>query len=75
MSTLSITNLFLRSMSKPMKAIDISYEVHHNISMCNLIDYEIYDKHKIKNRLLEKQDLKVEEELEKVQEEPITVTQ
>ena len=43
--------------------------------MCDFIDYEIYDKHKIKNKLLEKQDLKVEEELEKVQEEPITLTQ
>ena len=49
------------------------YEVQY--SMCDFIDYEIYDKHKIKNKLLEKRDLKVEEELEKVQEEPITVTQ
>jgi hypothetical protein len=62
-------------MSKPMKVIDISYEVYYSISMCDFIDYEIYDEHKIKNKLLEKQDLKVEEELEKVQEEPITVTQ
>ena len=75
MSTLSITNLFLKSVSKPMNVIDIGYEVHYNISMCDLIDYEIYDKHKIKNKLLEKQDSKVEEELQKVQEEPITVTQ
>lgn len=62
-------------MSKPMKVIDISYEVHYNINMCDFIDYEIYDEHKIRNKLLEKQDLKLEEELEKVQEEPITVTQ
>jgi hypothetical protein len=65
----------LYAMSKPMKVIDISYEVYYSISMCDFIDYEIYDEHKIKNKLLEKQDLKVEEELEKVQEEPITVTQ
>jgi hypothetical protein len=43
--------------------------------MCDFMDYEIYDKPKIKNELLEKEDLKVEEELEKVQEEPITVAQ
>jgi hypothetical protein len=43
--------------------------------MCDFIDYEFFDEHKIKNKLLEKEDLKVEEELEKVQEEPITVTQ
>jgi hypothetical protein len=42
--------------------------------MCDLIDYEFLDELKIKNKLLEK-DLKVEEELEKVQEEPMTITQ
>ena len=39
--------------------------------MCN---YEFFDELKIKNKLLEK-DLKVEEELEKVQEEPMIITQ
>ncbi len=43
--------------------------------MCDFIDYEIYDKPKIKNKLLEKEDLKVEQELEKAQEEPITAIQ
>ena len=48
--------------------------------MCDFMDYEIYVKSKIKNKLLEKEDLKVEEELEKVQKEkvqkePITVAQ
>jgi hypothetical protein len=43
--------------------------------MCDFTDYEIYDKPKIKNKLLEKEDLKVEEDLEKVQEEPIAVIQ
>ena len=42
--------------------------------MRDFIDCEILDKHKRKNDLLEKEDLKVEE-VEKLQEEPITVTQ
>ncbi len=44
--------------------------------MCDFIDYEFFDEHKIKkkDKLLEKEDLKVEE-LEKVQEEPMTITQ
>ena len=43
--------------------------------MCDFIDYEFFDEHKIKNKLLEKEDLKVGEEPEKVQEEPMAVTQ
>jgi hypothetical protein len=42
--------------------------------MCDIIDYEYFDELKIKNKLLEK-DLKMEEELEKVQEEPMAITQ
>lgn len=42
--------------------------------MCDFIDYEFFDELKIKNKLLEK-DLKVEEALEKVQEEPMIITQ
>ena len=42
--------------------------------MCDFIDSEFLDELKIKYKLLEK-DLKVEEELEKVQEEPMTITQ
>jgi hypothetical protein len=42
--------------------------------MCDFIDYEYFDELKIKNKLLEK-DLKVEEELEEVQEEPMTIIQ
>jgi hypothetical protein len=42
--------------------------------MCDFIDYEYFDELKIKNKLLEK-DLKVEEELEEIQEEPMTIIQ
>ena len=42
--------------------------------LCDFIDYEIYDKRKIKKKSLEKEDLKVEE-VEKIQEKPIIVIQ
>lgn len=61
-------------MPKSIKVIDINYEVHYNLSMCDFIDYEIFDKHEKKNNSLEKKDLKVQE-VEKLQVEPITVTQ
>jgi hypothetical protein len=61
-------------MPKSIKVIDINYEVHYNLSMWDFIDYEIFDKHEKKNNSLEKKDLKVQE-VEKLQVEPITVTQ
>lgn len=58
-----------------LNEMEISYEVCYAMSRCDFIHYEIYDKHKINNKLLEKADLKVEQQLEKVQEAPITVIQ
>jgi len=55
--------------------MDISYEFPYNIICATSWTMKIYDKPKIKNKLLEKEDSKVEEELEKVQKEPITVAQ
>jgi len=43
--------------------------------MCDFIVNEIKDKRRIKNRFVEEEDLGVEPELEKVQEEPIMMTQ
>ncbi|MFZ0224156.1 MAG: hypothetical protein WAM42_20945 [Candidatus Nitrosopolaris sp.] len=40
--------------------------------MCDFIDYEIYDKRKIKNKCLGKEHM---EEVEKIQEKPTMVTQ
>lgn len=58
--------------SRSIKVIDISYEGHYKISMCDFIDYEIYDKGKIKNKCLGKEHM---EEVEKIQEKPTMVTQ
>ena len=46
--------------------------------MCEFIGYEIRDKHRIKDKIVEEQEWEAEPELEKVQEEeqqPITMTQ
>lgn len=42
--------------------------------MCDFIDYEIKVKHRMKNKIFEEEDWEVEPELEKVQEQPITMT-
>ena len=43
--------------------------------MCDFIGYEIKDKWRIKNKILVEEDVAEEPELEKIQEEPITMTQ
>jgi hypothetical protein len=43
--------------------------------MCDFIGYEIKDKWQIKNKIVEEEDLEEEPELEKIQEQPITMTQ
>jgi len=43
--------------------------------MCDFIGYEIKDRWRIKNKILEEEDVAEEPELEKIQEEPITMTQ
>jgi len=43
--------------------------------MCDFIAYEIKDKWRIKNKILVEEDVAEEPELEKLQEQPITMTQ
>ena len=43
--------------------------------MCEFIGYEIRDNIRMKKKLIEEEDLVEEPELEKVQEQPITITQ
>jgi hypothetical protein len=43
--------------------------------MCDFIAYEIKDKWRFKYKIAEEEDLEEEPELEKVQEQPITMTQ
>jgi len=43
--------------------------------MCDFIGYEIKDKWRIKNKILVEEDVAEEPELEKLQEQPITMTQ
>ncbi len=43
--------------------------------MCDFIAYEIKDKWRFKHKIAEEEDLEEEPELEKVQEQPITITQ
>ena len=43
--------------------------------MCDFIGYEIKDRWRIKNKILEEEDVAEEPELEKIQEEAITMTQ
>ena len=43
--------------------------------MCDFIGYEIKHKWRIKNKILEEEDVAEEPELEKIQEQPITMTQ
>ena len=43
--------------------------------MCEFISYVIKDKWRFKHKIAEEEDLEEEPELEKVQEQPITMTQ
>jgi hypothetical protein len=43
--------------------------------MCDFIGHEIKDKWRIKNKIVEEVDLEEEPELEKIEEQPITMTQ
>jgi len=43
--------------------------------MCDFIGYEIKDKWRIKNKIVVEEDVAEEPELEKLQEQPITMTQ
>ncbi len=43
--------------------------------MCDYIGYEIKEKWRVENKIVEEEDLEEEPELEKIQEQPITMTQ
>jgi hypothetical protein len=47
-------------------------KANSNITMC--FEYEIPEKHKLKNRKLEEEDMEIQPELEKIEERPMAAS-
>ena len=64
----------LMSVHRPRLVTDLSQEAYDN-NVCDFIGYEIKDSLRTKKKAIEEEDLVEEPELEKVQEQPITIIQ